>query len=83
MYPHGVLEALNRERRKGKRRDREKEGWGEREREVQSGQAEFLPTLLLSTLLNNFYDKKRIYPLLLVLKPRPREAQGPAIREWL
>lgn len=33
MYPHGVLEALNRERRKGKRRDREKEGWGgERER---------------------------------------------------
>lgn len=48
---------------------------GEREREVQSGQAEFLPTLLLSTLLNNLYDKKRIYPLLLVLKPRPREAQ--------
>lgn len=74
MHPHGVLEALNRERRKGKKRDRKKEGWG-REREVQSGQAEFLPTLLLSTLLNNLYDKKRIYPLLLVLKPRPREAQ--------
>lgn len=72
MYPHGVLEALNRERRKRKRRDREKGGAGG---EVQSGRAEFLPTLLLSTLLNNLYDKKRIYPLLLVLKPRPREAQ--------
>lgn len=62
---------------RGREGDTEREGGRKRrkEREVRNGWAEFLPTLLLPTLLNNHYDKKRIYPLLLVLKPRPGEAK--------